>query len=446
MRIDMNENPYRFHHHYRHEASASARSAAVALVEEGSAFLHLTRRSSEAADRSTAAESAPDDARADAENLDAIVIGAGQAGLTVGYYLARRGARFVILNGDARVGDSWRNRWDSLRLFTPARWDGLAGMPFPAPPRYFPTKDEMADYLESYARRFALPVRNGMRVERLTRESERYVVEAGGRRFEAPQVVVAMASYQKPRIPDLARELESGIFQMHSSEYRNLSQLREGGVLIVGAGNSGAEIAAEVAPRHETWVSGRDVGQVPFRIDRFFSQTVLLPILFRLVFHRLLSLATPLGRKVRPKLVSQGGPLIRVKRRTLEALGVRHVPRVAGAREGKPVLEDGSVLDVSNVLWSTGFHPGFSWIDLPIFDEQGEPEQVRGVVEKAPGLYFVGLHYLYALSSTMIHGVARDAKFVADALWKRAKEMRKAATRSKSGIVTSPRVDAMRAS
>jgi putative flavoprotein involved in K+ transport len=445
-RIDPNESPYRLHHHYQHETSpASGRAAAVALVEEGSAFLHLTKRRADGALQADARPATTAAAR-DGETLDAIVIGAGQAGLSVGYYLAKRGARFVILNGDARVGDSWRNRWDSLRLFTPARWDGLAGMPFPAPPRHFPTKNEMADYLESYARRFALPVQNGMRVERLSREEDRYVAEAGRRRFEAPQVVVAMSSFQKPAVPGFASGLDPGVVQLHSSEYRNLSQLRDGGVLIVGAGNSGAEIAAEVARGHETWVSGRDVGQVPFRVENLFAQLVLIPVLFRIVFHRLLSLATPFGRRLRPKAMTHGDALIRTKRKALAAAGVQFVPRVAGVRDGKPLLEDGRLLNVTNVVWCTGFHPGFSWIDFPIFDEHGEPEQFRGVVESHPGLFFVGLFFLYAMSSSMVQGVHRDARYVADALWRRARQMRKAAARSKSGIVTSTRMDAMRAS
>jgi cation diffusion facilitator CzcD-associated flavoprotein CzcO len=152
------------------------------------------------------------------ERFDVIVIGGGQAGLSVGHHLARQGLGFVILDAHARTGDAWRKRWDSLRLFTPAVFDGLDGMPFPARPFHFPTKDEMADYLESYAKRFALPVRHGVRVERLTREGGMYVITAGDRRLEAPQVVVAMANYQAPRVPSLARELDPGIVQLHSRD------------------------------------------------------------------------------------------------------------------------------------------------------------------------------------------------------------------------------------
>ena len=171
------------------------------------------------------------------EQVEVVVIGAGRQGLSVGYFLARHGVPFVILDANARVG-FLRSRWDSLRLFTAARYDGLVGMPFPAPALSFPTKDEMADYLEAYARYFALPVRSSVRVDRLFREGDRYVVVAGDRRFEASHVVVAMATYQRPRVPEFALQLDPGIVQLHSSEYTNPSQLKPGGVLIAGAGNS----------------------------------------------------------------------------------------------------------------------------------------------------------------------------------------------------------------
>jgi putative flavoprotein involved in K+ transport len=253
-------------------------------------------------------------------------------------------------------------------------------------------------------------------VDRVSRDGDRYVVMAGGRRFEAAHVVVAMASYQRPRIPEFARELDSGILQMHSGDYRRLSQLRPGGVLIAGAGNSGAEIAIEVAREHEVFMAGRDVGQVPFRIHGAPARLFLARFLFRFVFHRILTLGTAIGRKVAPILHSKGGPLIRTRGGDLAAAGVRRVPRVAGVRDGRPLLEDGRVLDVANVVWCTGFHPGFSWIELPVFDAHREPVQERGVAAGEPGLYFVGLFFLYALSSTMIHGVGRDAEHVAQVI------------------------------
>ena len=355
------------------------------------------------------------------ERLETIVIGGGQAGLSIGYYLKARGRRFVILEANERVGDSWRQRWDSLRLFTPARYDGIVGMPFPARPHTFPTKNEMADYLEAYAARFDLPVRTGIKVDRLSRSGRGYLVAAGDSQFESDHVVVAMASYQRPRIPAFAHELRGHIVQLHSSAYRNPAQLRDGDVLIVGAGNSGAEVAIELARTRGVWLSGRGTGHVPFRIDSIVSR-LLVPFIFRVVFHRILTVDTPVGRRARPTMLRRGGPLIRVKPGDLKAAGVERVPRVASLRDGLPVLDDGRVLNVSNVIWCTGFHPGFSWIDLPIFDEYGEPQHQRGIVANEPGLYFVGLHFLYALSSTMIHGIARDAEWIVNAIESRARD------------------------
>jgi putative flavoprotein involved in K+ transport len=343
---------------------------------------------------------------------DTIIIGGGQAGLSTGYFLKEQGGDFIILDANQRVGDSWRQRWDSLRLFTPARYNGLVGMPYPAPSHYFPTKDEMADYLEHYAAHFKLPVRTGVQVERLWREGERFTLQEGDRQFEADNVVVAMANYQKAKVPAFAGELDPSIVQLHSSEYRNPSQLQDGALLIAGAGNSGSELAMELAPHHQTWMSGRDTGHLPFRIDGTAARLFWVPIVLRFLFHRLLTVDTPLGRKARPKVVSRGGPLIRVKPDDLEAAGVKRVPRTVGVRDGLPVLEDGRALEVKNVVWCTGFHPGFSWIDLPIHGDH-EPEHERGIVPSQPGLYFVGLHFLTSGSSAMIHGVARDARRIA---------------------------------
>ncbi len=349
-----------------------------------------------------------------AEHFQTIVVGGGQAGLSVGYHLARRGVDFVILEGRRRVGDVWRERWDSLRLFTPADFSGLDGMPFPAPRWSFPTKDAMADYLEAYAARFDLPVRTGTRVTRLTRQDGRFLVEAGEGRFEADSVVVAMANYQEPRVPAFGRELDPSIVQIHSFDYRNPGQLRDGPVLIVGAGNSGSEIAMELGRTHRIWLSGRDTGQLPFRVDGPIGPFAV-PIVLKLLFHRVLTVGTPIGRKVRRKVIHIGGPLIRVRNRDLARLGVERVPRTAGVRAGQPVLDDGRVLDVANVVWCTGFHPGFDWIELPVMDGD-DPMQRSGVVDAEPGLYFVGLHFLHALSSAMIHGVGRDADRVAAAI------------------------------
>jgi len=350
-----------------------------------------------------------------AEQFETIVIGAGQAGLSVGYHLSRLGRPFVILEARAHVGDVWRERWDSLRLFTPARFDGLDGMAFPSPGHSFPTKDEMADYLAAYADWFELPVRTGVRVDSLSRPGDRFLVRAGERRFEAENVVVAMADYQEPKVPAFASELDPAIVQLHSFDYRSPGQLRDGAVLIVGAGNSGAEIAREIAPEHEVWLSGRDTGQIPFRLENAPGRVLLNQVLLRGLFHRVFSVRTPVGRKLRSAIGHHGGPLIRVKSRDLENAGVTRVPKTAGVNDGRPVLDDGRVLDVTNVIWCTGFRPGFDWIDLPVFRDGG-PAHQSGIVEEEPGLYFVGLFFLHALSSAMIHGVGRDARRVAAAI------------------------------
>ena len=353
-------------------------------------------------------------------SVNTIVIGAGQAGLSVGYHLARQGVSFLILDSHSRVGDGWRQRWDSLRLFSPARFDGLDGMRFPAPSHYFPTKDEMGDFLESYARHFKLPVRTGVSVDSVTREPNGFVVAAGPHRFIAENVVVAMASYQRPRIPAFAAELDRSIVQMHSVDYRRPDQLQAGGVLLVGAGNSGAEIGMEALRHgHETWIAGRDTGHVPFRPERFEGR-FLVPIVFRIVFHRVLTVDTPMGRKARPKLMREGTPLIRIKPKDMKAAGIERVPRVTGVRDGLPLLEDGRVLNVTNVIWSTGFHPGFDWIKLPVHGDH-EPIHEKGIVPQEPGLYFVGLHFLYSMSSSMIHGVGRDAERIVKHLVARRK-------------------------
>jgi putative flavoprotein involved in K+ transport len=317
----------------------------------------------------------------------------------------------VILEANGRVGDSWRKRWDSLKLFTPARYNGLDGCPFPADGWTFPTKDEMADYLEAYAARFDLPVRTGVSVERLSRANGRFLVESQADVFEAENVVVAMADFQRPRVPEFAKELDQDIVQLHSYEYRNPSRLRDGGVLVVEAGNSGAEISLELSRTHRTWLSGRDTGHMPFRIEGTASRLLLAPLALRFVFHRVLTVNTPIGRRARPKILSRGAPVIRVKPRELAAAGVERVPRMIGVRDGLPLLEDDRTLDAANVIWCTGYHPGFSWIDLPVFGFEG-PIHHRGVVQSEPGLYFVGLEFLYAMSSVMVHGVGRDAEHI----------------------------------
>ena len=362
------------------------------------------------------------------QNYGTIIIGGGQAGLATGYYLSRAGSsagskhRFTILDANPHTGDSWRNRWDSLALFTSGRSNDLPGMPFPAPPNTFPSKDEMADYLEAYAAQMDLPVQTGVKVERVTRAADGqagYVVDAGRQRFKAAQVVLATGAYQCPRVPEFAGGLDSEIVQLHSSEYRNPSQLREGRVLVVGAGNSGAEIALEMAGAHPTILAGRDTGSFRLRPDSLLARAV--NPLVRLAANHVLTVDRSVGRRYRARFRAHGQPLVWVNPADLEAAGVERIyARVGGVRNGKPLLADDRVLDVTNVIWCTGFRRDFSMIDLSIFGDDGYPHEDRGVVPAAPGLYFVGLVFQSNVLSTLIGGVGKDAKYVVNQIVARA--------------------------
>jgi putative flavoprotein involved in K+ transport len=347
------------------------------------------------------------------ERVETVIVGAGQAGLSTGYHLAKRDRPFLVLDEQVRVGDNWRRHYDSLRLYSPARLDGLPGMPFPASATTFPTRDQMADYLEEYANAFGLPVRGGTRVKRVSRNGGGYVVDCGDRRLEAENVVVATGTFGRSYTPEFATHLDPEIVQLHSSEYQNPSQLREGPVLVVGASHSGADVAIDVAGGHRTILCGRDTGEIPFDIEARPALAVGWRVMSFLA-RRVLTLRTPIGRKMRPKIRRHGGPLLRFKRADLDAAGVeRTTARVAEVRDGRPELDDGTVLGVANVIWCTGFKQEFSWIDPPVIGQDGWPEEERGVVESAPGLYFTGLAFQYAFSSMLILGAGRDAEYVA---------------------------------
>jgi putative flavoprotein involved in K+ transport len=349
-----------------------------------------------------------------AERLDTLIIGGGQGGLSAAYSLAKLGLPFTIIDDRERTGDCWRERYDSLRLFSPAKYDALPGMPFPASAYAFPSGHQMADYLESYARQMRIEVRTGVRVDGLWPAGEQggYVVVAGQHQFVAAQVVVATGAQQLPYVPSFAAQLDQRIRQMHSSEYRGPAQLRDGDVLVVGVGHSGADIALDAARQHRTWLSGTVHGQVRLDIESRLARPV-----WRLVWFtadHVLTVRTPLGRKMKPGARGHGGPLVRVKLPELAAAGVEHIDaRATGVRDGLPELDDGRVLDVSNVIWCTGYEHDFSWVHLPVTDEHGWPIHERGVVSAAPGLYFVGLPMQYAYTSNLVGGAGRDAGHVA---------------------------------
>ena len=354
------------------------------------------------------------------ERMDTVVIGGGQAGLAVGYYLSQQKRDFVILDTHERAGHSWRKRWDSLRLFTPTGFNNLPGMPFPKSANRFPTKDEMADYLESYVARFQLLMLFNTKVDELARDDDAYLIKAGTKRVKANHVIVATGAYSTPRVPAFASQLDPAINQLHSVTYRNPGQLHDGTVLVVGAGNSGVEIALDLIQRHHVWLAGRDTGYVPASYGNFSYELGIL--LFRALMQRL-TIDTTLGRWIvkRAREFTGGHPVVGIAPEDLVRAGIQRVSRVIGVKSGKPVLEDGQVLEAANIIWATGFVRNYRWIKLPIFDAKGDPIHHRGVVLGEPGLYFVGLPYQSSLLSGLVAGAGADAKYIVKQIKVRAK-------------------------
>jgi putative flavoprotein involved in K+ transport len=346
------------------------------------------------------------------ERAEVVVIGGGQAGLVAGYYLSRAGIPFLILDAEPRVGEAWRRRWDSLELFTVARYSSLPGLLFPGDPERFPGKDNVADYLEDYARRLELPVRLETRASLLTRTDGGYQIATEGResgRYDASQVIVATGAYQRPHTPPIAERLSSEVVQLHSADYRNPAQIPAGTALVVGAANSGVGIAEDLAPSHGVHISrGGWLPRLPRRVLgkslHFWGDHLCL---IAAPYHTLR------GRTQRGDLLVGIGP------RQLARRGIELHPRTVGA-EGRSVrFEDGSALDVDAAVWATGYRSDYSWIDVPVFDERGAPRHRRGVTE-SPGLYFLGMHGQYSRGSSLIHWVKEDASFVVDQI-RRAK-------------------------
>jgi putative flavoprotein involved in K+ transport len=347
------------------------------------------------------------------DNVETVIIGAGQAGLAAAYHLTRRGHETLVLESLPRVGDVWRRRFDSLRLFSPSQYDGLPGWDMPLPKWSFPTKDQMADYLEEYSEKFDLPVRTGVSVERVERHEGVYVVFTPDGPIACDNVVVATGTWQVPFVPELAAGLDPSIVQLHSADYRNPGQLQPGPALVVGAAHSGGDVALELSGAHETTLAGPIRGEIPFDFDGMRAK-VALPLLWAAANH-ILTVGTPMGRKAREHVLSHGGPLLRVKKDDLLGAGVELVEhKVTGVQDGRPVLADGRVLDVRNVVWCTGFRHDMSWIEVPleVDAESGLPVHDRGVTQE-PGLYFVGLPFLSRFTSTLVGGAGRDAAHVA---------------------------------
>ena len=337
--------------------------------------------------------------------LDVLVIGGGQAGLAMGYQLARRGLNFQIVDA-AELGDTWRSRWDSLLLFTPAQYANLPGLPFPAGPDTYPGKDDVADYLQAYAAQFKLPVRGNTKVTALTRSDGTYVAKAGAEELEARQVVVATGPFQVPFVPPVANQLDPGVAQFHSVDYRRPEAVPLGSVLVVGAANSGCQIAEELSATHRVELSAGQriptVPQRPFGRDVWWWAT-------RLGLDRV-TVGSRLGRRLAERdQVIGGGPKQLARRH-----GVRLRPRVTGAAGRTVTFADGDTAEFDVVVWATGFRVDQSWIDVPgVKDEQGRVLHRRGVTP-SPGLYTLGLTWQHTRGSALLNWVGNDAAFLAE--------------------------------
>lgn len=351
----------------------------------------------------------------DAERVEAVVIGAGQAGLASAYELALRGVKHVVLEAGSDIGDQWRNRWDSLRLFTPARFDSLPGSKFPAPPDSFPDKNQLADYLQDYAREHQLPIRTGVRALSLERSGDSYRLDTSAGPILAEHVVVA-TGYQGPRIPGFAVDIKPEIRQLHASEYKNASQLI-GEVLVVGAGTSGVEIAIEAARAgFKTVLAGRGTGAIPPIFYAFQGK------FFWFYANKIASVRTPMGRRMKPFVLHRGAPLIRVTMREALAAGAGRAPRVTAIDGGFPVCDGGRKLQPQTIVWCTGFTRDYSWIRFPVTGPDGYPTHTGGVAEGEKGLYFMGLPFQTRLASGLIGGQGPDAAFVAETIATRLAE------------------------
>jgi len=355
------------------------------------------------------------------QHVETLIVGAGQAGLSTAYHLGRLGRECLIVDGSDRVGDHWRGHYDSLKLYSPAKFDGLPGMAFPGDPWHFPGKDEVADFLELYAVEMNLPVRMQTRVDRLVPRVGGFTAHVGEDRIECDNAVVATGTFGgRPRVPDIASSLDPGVQQLHSTSYKNATQLQPGAVLVVGASNSGYDIAYELSQDRPTFLVGPDRGNIPLEWDSPAVKVALPVMVF--AWKHVLTRRTPLGRRQMHSVRHHGGPTIRIKRHHLAERGAERIDgRVTGASAGgMPMLDDGRVLEVANVIWATGFQQDFSWIEAPITGEDGWPREYRGVVDDLPGLFFCGLSFQYAFGSMVLPGVGRDAAFIARKIDQRA--------------------------
>jgi putative flavoprotein involved in K+ transport len=338
------------------------------------------------------------------DRLEVAVIGAGQAGLAMGYFLAREGRHFAILEAFDSIGPAWRSRWDSLVLFTPRRYDSLPGLPFPGDPDGYPGREEVVDYLENYASTFELPVQLDSAVQSVKPGNGAFILDLGARTFQADQVVVATGPFQTPNVPAFAAALGADVFQIHSTGYRRPSDVPDGNVVVVGGGNTGFQIAEELSSTHAVHLAiGSRQTPLPQRLlgrDLFWwlTKTGLIKK----------TVESRIGRRARDRDTLIGSSTRDVKRH-----GVEVKPRVVGASGSAVEFEDGSELGVDAVIWATGYRSEYGWIDLPVFDQNGHVLHRRGVTDY-PGLYFLGLTWQHTRGSALLGWVKDDAEFISE--------------------------------
>jgi putative flavoprotein involved in K+ transport len=345
--------------------------------------------------------------RAQPADYQVVVIGGGQAGLAMGYYLTRQGQRFIILERGDSIAPAWRERWESLTLFTPRRYSGLPGLPFSGDPDGYPTRDEVIAYLDLYAEEFDLPIKLNSPVSRLSLEGGRLVLELDGLTITTDQVVVATGPFQTPHIPKLAQELDSAVWQAHSTGYRRPSDVPEGTVLVVGGGNTGFQITKELSRSRRVILSvGSRQKPLPQRLagrDLFWWLTKT-GLIQKTVDSRL-------GQRLKDRDTLIGSSPRELRRR----YGVEMKPRAMRASGRTVAFDDGSELEVDAVIWATGYRPDYSWIDLPILDSNGRLRHRRGVTD-VPGLHFIGLTWQHTRGSALIGWVKDDAQFIAEGI------------------------------
>jgi putative flavoprotein involved in K+ transport len=338
------------------------------------------------------------------DRFEVAVIGGGQAGLAIGYFLSREGRHFTILEASDSISPAWRSRWDSLVLFTPRRYDSLPGLPFPGDPDGYPGREEVIDYLESYASTFELPVQLNSAVRSIASADDGFLLDLGARTLVAGQVVIATGPFQAPNVPAFASDLAPDVVQMHSTGYAGPSDVPEGTVVVVGGGNTGFQVAKELSATHSVHLAiGSRQTPLPQRVlgrDLFWWLTKT-GLIRKTVESRI-------GRRARDRDTLIGSSTRDVKRH-----GVEVKPRVVGASGGAVRFEDGSKLEVDAAIWATGYRSEYGWIDLRVFDQNGGVLHRRGVTD-VPGLFFLGLTWQHTRGSALLGWVKDDAEFISE--------------------------------